>query len=95
VSVGHDHDNDYGGFYYNVELIYGRKTGFGSYGPHNIKDEFLERGARVFELKENNDNGLITVELSHHVLTADGIAKHNGPSYKRIDKIRKLCASAY
>lgn len=31
MSVGHDHDNDYGGFYYNVELIYGRKTGFGSY----------------------------------------------------------------
>ena len=31
--MGHDHNNDYGGFLYNVELVYGRKTGFNIYGP--------------------------------------------------------------
>lgn len=36
--VGHDHTNDFGGTYTNsqgksIELVYGRKTGYGSYGP--------------------------------------------------------------
>lgn len=47
VACGHDHDNDYYGSYANsgIKLAYGRKTGFGSYGP----DKFA-RGARVFEV---------------------------------------------
>ena len=44
VTCGHDHDNDYWGIYQGVNLAFGRKTGYGSYGP----DGFL-RGARVFE----------------------------------------------
>jgi len=48
VFVGHDHNNDYGGYLDNVELVYGRKTGFGYYGPVGN----VERGARVIELKE-------------------------------------------
>lgn len=29
--MGHDHNNDYGGYYNNnnIELVYGRKTGYG------------------------------------------------------------------
>jgi pre-mRNA-splicing factor SYF1 len=34
---GHDHDNDFSGIYsrngYTIELTYGRKTGYGYYGP--------------------------------------------------------------
>lgn len=33
VSCGHDHDNDYYGNYQGINLAYGRKTGFGGYGP--------------------------------------------------------------
>lgn len=35
VSCGHDHNNDYYGEYSKsgINLAYGRKTGFGSYGP--------------------------------------------------------------
>ena len=33
VSVGLDHSTDYWGTYGGVGLSYGRKTGFGSYGP--------------------------------------------------------------
>ena len=44
VTCGHDHDNDYWGRYQGVNLAFGRKTGFGSYGPDGFK-----RGARIFE----------------------------------------------
>jgi len=46
VFVGHDHDNDYGGFLEGVELIYGRKSCFGGYGPP--KD--VIRGGRIIKL---------------------------------------------
>ena len=45
VSCGHDHDNDFWGTYQGMKLAYGRKTGFGCYGP-----DFFKRGARVFEV---------------------------------------------
>jgi len=44
VSCGHDHANDFAGDYNGILLAYGRKTGFGSYGP---RSQLL--GARVFE----------------------------------------------
>jgi hypothetical protein len=35
--VGHDHNNDFSGFFvknnYTIELLYGWKTGYGNYGP--------------------------------------------------------------
>ena len=43
VSCGHDHLNDFYGKIQGITLAYGRKTGYGSYGPY----KFL-RGARVF-----------------------------------------------
>ena len=42
--AGHDHYNDYIGTYKGVDLIYGRKTGYGGYGP----EPYLLKGARVF-----------------------------------------------
>ena len=51
---GHDHDNDFSGFYNKeekeIELVYGRKSGFGSYGPKN-----MEVGATVIELRLRAD----------------------------------------
>src|SRR5690349_17783313 len=49
VYCGHDHDNDYYGDYFNITLSYGRKTGYGAYGP---PPGWL-RGARVLEIQEN------------------------------------------
>lgn len=45
VSVGGDHSSDYWGTYAGVNLAYGRKTGFSSFGP-----KFVQRGARVFDM---------------------------------------------
>ncbi|MBQ2684419.1 MAG: metallophosphoesterase family protein [Thermoguttaceae bacterium] len=47
VFFGHDHDDDYAALYKGIALVYGRKTGFGSYG-----DMGLERGGRIIELTE-------------------------------------------
>lgn len=49
VSVGHDHNNDYFGNYEGVNLAYGRKGGYGCYGPSYP----MQRGARVFEVTES------------------------------------------
>lgn len=48
VSVGHDHNNDYYGEYDGINLAYGRKTGYGCYGP-----EGMLKGARVFKVTQN------------------------------------------
>lgn len=48
VSVGHDHNNDYYGSYEGINLAYGRKGGYGCYGPIFP----MSRGARVFEVTE-------------------------------------------
>ncbi|CDW91575.1 metallophosphoesterase [Stylonychia lemnae] len=50
ISSGHDHDNDYYGQYKGINMAYGRKTGYGQYGPNK-----LLRGARVFEISINNE----------------------------------------
>ena len=33
VFCGHDHNNDFCGNHFGVSLFYGRKTGYGGYGP--------------------------------------------------------------
>ena len=45
VVCGHDHNNDYFGKFNGINLAYGRKSGYGAYGPDN-----MQRGARVFEV---------------------------------------------
>eukprot|EP01135_Chromosphaera_perkinsii_P003016 Nk52_evm38s232 gene=Nk52_evmTU38s232 len=53
ITVGHDHNNDFQGDLDGIKLIYGRKTGYGSYGPP-LKWGWKARGARVFSLKLNS-----------------------------------------
>jgi 3',5'-cyclic AMP phosphodiesterase CpdA len=77
---GHDHDNDNGGFFYGIELIYGRKTGYGGYGP-----SYFQRGARVIKLKETFDS--LTNETSfnyrHYVIQEDlSVVENSDPSWK-------------
>jgi hypothetical protein len=45
VSAGHDHDNDYYGVHDGINLAYGRKTGYGCYGPSGML-----HGGRVFKV---------------------------------------------
>jgi 3',5'-cyclic AMP phosphodiesterase CpdA len=77
---GHDHDNDNGGFFYNIELVYGRKTGYGGYGP-----SYFQRGARVIKLKEKYDEttNRITFDYRNYVIQEDGsIVENSNPVWK-------------
>ena len=52
VYIGHDHNNDFHGqLNGGPTLFYGRKTGFGSYGP----DFDIQRGARVVQMSQSGD----------------------------------------
>jgi len=66
MFVGHDHNNDFGGWYDGVELAYGRKSGYNTYGDRH--------GARVVVLKENyDDNGnFVNVTREHYVIDENG-----------------------
>ena len=48
VLCGHDHNNDFYGKHQGIYLGFGRKTGYGGYGPSGFN-----RGARVFEISLN------------------------------------------
>ena len=63
MFVGHDHNNDLGGWYKNVEFVYGRKSGYGSYGSIF--------GARVIKLKEVTINGKTFLKRTHYVIQED------------------------
>ena len=86
MFCAHDHNNDYGGFYDNIELVYGRKTGYGSYGPDG-----RQRGARVIKLKEFIDeNGNLDFSYSHYILQEDGSIVENG-EMRYGDKFQDEC----
>ncbi|KAL4444638.1 hypothetical protein ABPG77_002455 [Micractinium sp. CCAP 211/92] len=51
IYSGHDHDNDYLGVMQGVRLAYGRKSGYGGYGP----PQGWQRGARVVQLRPGED----------------------------------------
>lgn len=57
VSAGGDHSSDFWGTYAGVNLSYGRKTGFSSYGP-----KFAERGARMFDLYVHPKTGKMDID---------------------------------
>ena len=52
--IGHDHNNDFNGFYHKgnktIDLHYGRKSGYGSYGPPSD----ILRGGKVIKLNRIN-----------------------------------------
>eukprot|EP00347_Sterkiella_histriomuscorum_P014383 403361077 len=80
VSSGHDHNNDYYGSYQGIYLGYGRKTGYGSYGP-----EGMLKGARIFEITENP----YTIET--WIRQEDGTKMvQNFPQFKPIDQYVQL-----
>ena len=56
-SAGGDHSTDFWGTYNDINLSYGRKTGFGSYGP-----KFMMRGARIFEIEVDSNSGAMNIE---------------------------------
>ena len=57
VTAGADHSTDFWGTYNEINLSYGRKTGYSSYGP-----KFMMRGARIFELEINTSTGDMNVD---------------------------------
>lgn len=56
--VGHDHVNDYEAQFRGIRLIYGRATGFDTYG----RDGF-PRGGRVILLEENGETFTTWIRL--------------------------------
>ena len=65
VFCGHDHNNDFGGWYEGIELVYGRKTGYGGYGPI----PGYPRGGRVITLTETlQPDGTVKVTRDHYVV---------------------------
>jgi len=76
IFCGHDHKNDGGGWYDSVELVYGRKSGYGGYGDI--------QGAKVIKLKETIDEkGDLKVTRSQFVINEDGSIVQMGPSKPR------------
>ena len=64
-----DHNNDYYGQYFGISLSYGRKSGFGEYGPIKV-----EKGARIFELTEEPfsiNSWIINSDLSYDLQTQE------------------------
>ena len=90
IFCGHDHLNDYGGFNGGIELVYGRKTGFGGYGPQ----PGVQRGARVIQLQEYIDeSGEIAVNRSHWIINEDLTLETNKTYHTRGDaKYQMICA---
>ena len=58
MFCGHDHTNDYGGNYRGIELVYGRKTGYGAKGP------LAAKGARIIRLKEQLSPDMKSVDFT-------------------------------
>jgi predicted MPP superfamily phosphohydrolase len=85
---GHDHTNDFGGNYKGVELVYGRKTGYGAKGPDGLK------GARVIKLKEklNKSETEVEIEYSHMIVDEYGSFYENPePKWQGGDKQQTVC----
>ena len=93
VFCGHDHNNYYGGWNQGVELVYGRKTGFGSYGP----PENVTRGVRVITLKERLDAGSnkIVVDRDHYIFDENGDIIMNGPAFIRGYERQNFCSPSF
>jgi len=87
MFCGHDHNNDYGGFHEDVELVYGRKSGVGSYG--NVL------GARVINFKEELDkDGNLNVTKSHYVVYENGTIRGTDNMKKREGRMEGHCPTA-
>ncbi|KAK8797206.1 hypothetical protein WA158_004416 [Blastocystis sp. Blastoise] len=64
VYVGHDHTNDYIVNYEGIDLIYGRKTGIGCYGPSSG----VKRGGRMIEITLKDHK----MSINNYIVNEDG-----------------------
>ncbi len=55
VSAGGDHSTDFWGGFGGINLSYGRKSGYSSFGP-----KFQKRGARILDMKIGSDGKMDT-----------------------------------
>jgi hypothetical protein len=88
MFCGHDHNNDFGGDYYGIELVYGRKTGYGSYGPNGLL------GARVIELTEqvNESTNSVSMSYDHYIMDQNGDIIQNGePRARGMSEYQDKC----
>jgi len=85
--VGHDHNNYFSGYYKGVELVMGRKTGVGNYGPCCGN----KRGGRVIEITEKEVNGKIDFDYSHYMVLEDGSIAHDTEPTQKTD-IQETCS---
>ena len=77
MFAGHDHNNDYSGIYKGIELVFGRKTGYGSYGPKT------NRGATVIKIKEFMNDDKLDFKYDFYIIEQDGsIIPKQKPSYQ-------------
>jgi len=91
IFVGHDHNNDYFGNFKGIDLAYGRKTGFGGYGPD------LKHGARVIKLSEYVEPGTgnLMFNIRSHIIQEDGsIIEPEEPTYQGDDGFQITCDSS-
>ena len=86
MFVGHDHNNDYGGWFDGIELAYGRKSGYQLYGDRH--------GARVVVLKENYDSdGKLYITREHYIVDASGSIEYPSPAKRQQGVTQKQCKS--
>ena len=85
MFVGHDHNNDFGGWYDGIELSYGRKSGYGLYGKLH--------GARIVTLKENydDDGNFVNVTREHYVIDVSGSYEFTNTTALRGGETQTTC----
>lgn len=64
MFCGHEHNSDYVGNYYGIDLGYAANTGFGTYGLDGAKKNHM-RGVRVFHLDEDEDGVYTKTEMKY------------------------------
>ena len=79
VFVGHDHINDFQGSLYGIRLLFGRGSGFNTYGREEFK-----RGARIVRLREG------VREFETWLRLEDGEVVHEQPVHEP-ELRRKTC----
>lgn len=88
ISAGHDHNNDFFGQLGGVTLAYGRKTGFGGYGP---PDGWL-RGSRVLDLHVDSATGALTFDT--WIRQQDGSRMDQKPNKPSKAAQQSICCGA-
>ncbi|KAK3239866.1 hypothetical protein CYMTET_50235 [Cymbomonas tetramitiformis] len=81
VYSGHDHNNDFVGLVQGVRLAYGRKSGYGGYGPRPV----TSRGARVILLREGEDASVAPTWIR----TENGVKHLQAPTWEIVKMLAR------